>query len=324
MKDRNQILPIHNLLKNELASPADIDKVLDLMNPQILLPQGIVFDEVENHALFGAIQSSTIEKVQILLDKCDELDTKLVTMVNMSKMDILQFLYREGATGGKKRFDIILYLQEHYASFFVEKESTVQDTLEWVRKLPSDFRVELFQHGTFVKTVLNNLFIKRKNLFLVMMDLYVQMVLLYIYSFEQTFIDSFRGQDSLIGTSLGILGSKLIFYVCILWLIMREVMQIIHNPLRDYISSPENWLDLAQLAFFSWIIYTDFFDHSGINPYWGIYQTPSLVVVTGIFWLKLLFNIGHLVYPVAVFMVALYEVSSPLNHRLHTKKKFVT
>lgn len=293
-KDENHVLPCMYLLANNNATVADIKVALGLMQPHMLVPKG----NIEVEQLFDAIRKSSVQKVTLLLDTCDVLDDKILSLKDTRNMNVMQNLCKGRASGSKQAFDVILLLQDRYCQALVLEKDTIEAVLDWTQNLQSEFQHELFKHGRYLKSILNKLFIERRNVFIVMLDLYVQIIIVIFFSFEDKF-ETYRGYDTFYIRYI-------VFCLSILWVLVREISQIINIYLTYYIHSIENWTDLLQLGFFAWVILA--FGNGNKIDFSDGFERLVFVFFTGIAWVKLLFNIGHLIYPIAVFMEAFFKV----------------
>ena len=88
-----------------------------------------------------------------------------------------------------------------------------------------------------------------------------------------------------------------------LWFSFREIVQLVNNP-YNFVSSIFNWVDVVQLVVVP-LTLSNIIDDRTLSSY---SEKIILLIATFTVWMRLLFIIGNLIFPVAVFNVALIQV----------------
>lgn len=108
--------------------------------------------------------------------------------------------------------------------------------------------------------------------------------------------------------------SRLIF-VCIFWLIFREVTQVNSQNIKNYICSFSNIIDLAQIVI---LVVSFWYGNERDNPKTdpsNFYHKAATIEVyymwnIAVAWIALIYELRNFVFQLAVFVTALEQVSA--------------
>jgi len=169
----------------------------------------------------------------------------------------------------------------------------VRCTLQWALLLnKEDLNGYLAApEGVFLKQILNMRFCRKNVLFLTLLNMVIQMVIVVYVSFDIDLTQSMLHVSILLS--------------CLAVLSLFEVIQIVNSiEIKEHLASFKNFINLAQTGLVSWYLLWKTWNLP--NQYWDAYL---LVAATGVVWVKLLFYASYLLYPLAIFMSALGQVS---------------
>eukprot|EP00979_Chaetoceros_neogracilis_P007662 scaffold1626_cov176-Chaetoceros_neogracile.AAC.2 len=165
--------------------------------------------------------------------------------------------------------------------------------LQSLLNLPSEDRDEFdfINHSYFRKTI-NAKIIQPFSLSILFLDVAVQGLVMAVFSFT---INS--AVKELPTTSMAGL------IPCLLWLLFREIVQILSTTAKFYFGDAANFVDLIQIVLVGTVLLISFIGKASIDE--GL-----LVACIGVAWTRLIFVISNLHYSLALFVAALLQVSS--------------
>jgi len=214
---------------------------------------------------------------------------------------LISSLYKERSTN----FSRITFLQRAFldSSRPVSSMSTdtIESTMNWAMHLEVEDLNKYLEtpEGIYLKQILNQQFCRKSVLFVTMLNLYLQITVVCFVSFNTDSITE-RGRYLKAGVLTG----------CIVITFFMEALQFGSvTEIKEYITSFKNCIDLAQFGLIVW--YLSFESNGPTSSYWTAHL---LVSTTAIIWVKLLFNASFLLYPLAIFIAALGEVSGFIEH----------
>jgi ankyrin repeat protein len=200
---------------------------------------------------------------------------------------------------------------------------TVDKSMTWIGRQSESVQERGFSFP-FIQMILNEAFVARKFLFIMILDLFAQLMLVVTLSY---FVD----MDTWFGYKDPNLEVLCVLGYSIVWLGIRCITQMIATPIRSWIAELSNWTYVAQtvLVLWSYLILNE----DGISRE---YQSIIAIATIGIVWLRLVYVFGELFHSIAVFAVALQRIASKLfaftitsilvlvgfAHMLYTASKF--
>lgn len=106
-----------------------------------------------------------------------------------------------------------------------------------------------------------------------------------------------------------------IIALCVAWLIFREVTQVNSQNIKNYICSFSNIIDLAQIVI---LLVSFWYGNERDNPKTdpsNIYHKAATIEVyymwtIAVAWIALIYELRNFVFPLAVFVTALEQVSA--------------
>ena len=175
----------------------------------------------------ACVSGASIEIIEYLL-KCEGLEKALRSELN-NKNNLLDILLLKPTPTR-----IVDFIQQKWIEidpFMAAIPSkTVEKSLEWTRRKNGD-TVYCF-NGKFIRTILNEHFIRKDVLFILMADFYIQLILVTIFT---------------IGIG-GATPSYFLLVICEIWIMFREFFQLCTTPFNVYIVDIWNFADLIQIC----------------------------------------------------------------------------
>jgi len=174
---------------------------------------------------------------------------------------------------------------------------TIKATLDWAREL-RDSEISAYlqsPEGAFLKRVLNLRFCQNFVICTTMLSLVLQV---FIVCGVSTF--SFDKENN------GIAGWQLpLIVIPQVIIVLMEILQIMFNAnFRDYITSGKNFFDIFQVVMI--VLYVLFLLKADDNAkMWKAYIAVTTIAVA---WIRLLFSLSYVLYPLSIFIYALNQV----------------
>jgi len=187
---------------------------------------------------------------------------------------------------------VLSKLGEHDECTLYLPECTFDSTLEWLKVQPDEVRKRAL--GTeLMQRYLNQTFISRKYLTVMMIDLAFQITLVAVFSYGCNF--AFQNYGRTISFS-----SAFALYFAICWFLVRELIQIVTTPVRAFVSEIKNWFDLAQIILVFWSLDILYFG-GGVQTR---AQVKLITLTAGFVWINLVPVLGKFFWPIRIFIIA--------------------
>merc|ERR1740124_1599331 len=127
-----------------------------------------------------------------------------------------------------------------------------------------------------------------------MIDLYVQVIIVVFMSLDENYVTDHS------------VGVKTLLITCLIWISIRELVQLALTKPKLYIEKASNWIDLLQIVFLSWII-TIIYHERDHN-----HSRTAYACAICISWLALIFDLSDLHFQLAVFVTSAVEIMKGL------------
>ena len=164
---------------------------------------------------------------------------------------------------------------------------TVEKSLEWIRRKSRD--TGYCFKGKFIRTILNEHFIRKSGLSILMIDGYIQLILVIVLSMYRS--------SSKIPTSW-----KVLLVICEIWISFRELLQLFTTPFKYYVLDFWNYVDLIQISFIGVFIKEAFSKHNGDHDIF------ISLIASGFVWLSLIGVLKTMSYRIGIFVNAFIQV----------------
>ena len=178
--------------------------------------------------------------------------------------------------------------------------STMQNLLRWANELPDQSDQDRILREPLIRIILNETFLHRGCLAILLADIYVKLAITFVYSFILYDIINGNAETR---------NAVIILSICLYWVMSRELSQIATTTLKNYVLDTVNWFDFSQMIFLvlSLRILASF---DGQLYY---FDRLIFMVATTIAWLEVLLAFGFLVKDIALFSVALIKIAGRLG-----------
>lgn len=318
----------------QLGAPLSLIKRIHQAGPDAILSR----DNDGNTALHLACilnHGKSEEVVKFFVEESVKYeDSECFFATNNSGKTVFDLLFKSIHSSTSRKCEIILDSLNHWFTQEDMCNKIPQHVLDSILKLPR-VHSDLLQNPT-LKKAMNSKFTNISFLFIFMTDLYVQIILVTIFSF---FIQRGPGKqqaDLIINC----------FSPCVVWLLIREGVQLIHTSFFVFFTTVSNYFDLMEIWAVVYLIVNLSCEKQSLDT-----QKEQFVLLTGkadkgkvygclvlflsiapdfsillyhhlrhshknhfhvgtfTVWVQLLFAIGKLVFDISVFNVAFIKVS---------------
>lgn len=179
-------------------------------------------------------------------------------------------------------------------------QSTMQNLLRWANELPKQSDQDRILREPFIRIILNQTFLQRGCLAILLADIYVKLAITFVYSFILYDIINGNAETR---------NAVIILSICLYWAMSRELSQIATTTLKSYVLDTVNWFDFLQMIFLglSLSILASF------DGQLSTYNRLIFMIATTIAWLEVLLAFGVLIKDIALFAVALIKIAGRLG-----------
>jgi len=245
--------------------------------------------------LANACVSGASEEIIEYLLECQGLENTLRLKLN-KKYNLLDLLLCKSTPA-----HVVEFIQQKWIEIdpfmTIIPNRTVEKSLEWTRRKNRD-NVHCFK-GKFIRTILNEHFIKKGVLSILMLDFYIQISLVTILTMKSKNFD--------INISF--------LVICETWILFRELLQLCTTPFKYYVLDIWNYVDLIQVSSIGMYMY-DIIKKEHFNTEAKVLANGDYlnveVLANMMVWLCLIGVLKSMIYRIGIFVNAFFQIISAI------------